>query len=193
MADPYLDPDGVRARISDGSPALDKSDEWIAEQVAVWEATLEDHTGDAYVVREAEVTLSVSSCTGRVVLPNVHVSDVTCTADGTAVTLDEHQPDLAAGIVRYASGVHPSQTLVFSYSYGHAEIPVVVPVATARYVERQAALDRSGSTRDISRQGFDGGSTVYVMPDPENGKLTGFDEIDSLVRTLPRYLGPGVA
>lgn len=197
MADPYLDPDGVRSRVSSGSPVLaedDFDDDWVAEQVAVWEAILEDYTGDAYVARERTVTTEVKGCTTRLVLPVVHITEiVSVTVDGDEIEVDEHQPELALGVVRYSGGFRPGTTIAAEVEYGHEEMPAVIPVVTAMYVERMASLDRAGSTPDVSRQGFDGGSTVYVQPDPANGKLTGFREIDRLVNSLPRYKTPGIA
>lgn len=193
----YLTATQARARITNGSPALDTGrfpDTWVDEQVEVFEATLEHHTGASYVSRTATVTMSVPSLVSRLVLPNPLITTMTSvTVDGTAVTLDTQQPDLARGIVHYASGFRPGTKIIATYTHGHATTPTVVKVACARYVERQASLDRSGSSRDVARQGFDGGSTVFIQPDPENGRLTGFDEVDSLVRTLPRYVIPGVA
>jgi len=194
---PYLTPAQVRSRITSGSPVLDSgrfSDTWVAEQIEVWEATLEDHTGDAYVPRTATVTLSVPSRTTRLRLPNMRVTAVSSvTIDGTAIVLDTQQPDYAIGVIRYATGFLPQHKIVAAYTYGHTTVPTVVKVATARYVEQMASLDRSGSTRDVYRVGFDGGgTTAYVMPDPANGKLTGYDAIDSLVRTLDHMHPPRV-
>lgn len=193
----YLTAAQVRARITNGSPALDTGrfpDTWIDEQVEVFEAKLEHHTGFAYVSRSRVVTMSVRSYTTRLFLPDPLVTAITSiTVDGTAIVRDTSQPSLDIGIVRYAYGFRPETTIVATYTCGYSATPTVVKVACARFVERTASLDRSGSTRDISRQGFDGGSTSYVMPDPDNGRLTGFDEVDSLVRTLDHFTHPRVA
>jgi len=198
--DPYLTPTEVRSRISAGGPVLDPNkfpDEWVERQVAIFERKLEAHTGDAYVERTAEVTID-GRCGAVLTLPNVHVSDVTVTVDGDAVTLDEHQPLLAAGMVRYAAGFRAGSTVVASYTYVNPDDALceVAFEACAKWIERQAQMERSGSTPDVSRVGFEGGgSTVFVQPAPnaDPPRLTGFREVDDLVNILPRYKGPGIA
>ena len=197
---PYLTPTEVRSRISVGGPTLDADtfdDEWVAEQVEVFEGLLEEHTGDAYVTREGSWVGSVTSCTRVLVLPNVNITDLTSvTVDGDAVTVDEHQPNLAAGMVAYSGGFHPGRTYAVSYEYGHEDTPAVVKQACAMYVEQMAMLDRASSTPDASRVFNDmGGSTVYVQPDPTATppRLTGYREIDRRINTLRRYKIPGIA
>jgi len=203
VADPYLTPTEVRERISVGGAALDEQkfpDAWVERQVMIWERKLEGHTGDAYVEREAEVTIFTISaaCSTTLILPNVNVSDVTLEVDGTAVTIDENQPALAAGMVQYAGGFRKGQTVVASYTYFQPDEDLceIAREACAKWIERTATRERSGSTPDVFRQGFDGGgSTVYVTPDPnaDPPRLTGYREVDDLVNILPRYVLPGIA
>lgn len=200
---PYLTPTEVRSRISVGGPTLDAgkfSDEWVARQVAIWERKLERHTGDAYVEREATVTLSGrGSCFAALVLPNVNIITVdSVTVDGDAITIDEHQPELANGLVRYAAGFRLGSTVVASYSYCQPDegLCEVAFEACAKWIERIATMERAGNTPDVIRQGFDGGgTTVFSTPDPNASppRLTGFREVDDLVNILPRYTTAGVA
>lgn len=199
MAGPYLAPTEVRDRISVGGPRLDSGkfpDPWVARQVTIWERKLERHTGDAYVEREAEVTVSAGNST-TLILPNVNVSDVAVTVDGTAVTLDENQPALASGLVQYRGGFRRGQTVVASYTYVQpdADLCEIAYEACVKWIERIATMERAANTPDVARQGFDGGSTVFVTPDPnaDPPRLTGFREVDDLVNILPRYVIPGLA
>ena len=196
---PYLTSAEVRARVSVGGPRLDPGkfpDGWVERQVSIFERKLERHTRDAYVERTATVTLTGGNST-TLILPNVNVSDVTVTVDGTAVTLDEHQPRLALGLVAYSGGFRTGQTVVASYTYQQPDQTLceIAYEACVKWIERVAQMDRSGSTPDVSRVGFEGGgSTVYVQPDPnaDPPRLTGFREVDDLVNILPRYTIPGV-
>lgn len=194
-----MTPTEVRDRISVGGVRLAEDkfpDPWVARQVMIWERKLEKHTGDAYVERTAEVTIS-TGCSTTLILPNVNVSDVTLEVDGTAVTLDTNQPSLAAGLVQYAGGFRHGQTAVASYTYVQpdADLCEIAREACAKWIERIATMERAANTPDVSRQGFDGGgTTVFVTPDPnaDPPRLTGFSEVDSLVNILPRYVTPGI-
>lgn len=202
-AEPYLTATQVRERISVGGARLDAGtylDEWVEEQVAVWEHTLEDFTGDAYVERDADWTGTVYGCSTKLITPFVNITAVTSVAvDGTAVTVDDNQPELAGGIIAYAGGFRPGQTIRFVGTYGGNQSDAVLAIVkqtTAMYVEQMAAIDRAASTPDASRVFNDlGGSTVYVTPDPYAypPRLTGYREIDRKVNTLPRYTIPGLA
>lgn len=198
---PYLTPTEVRSRISVGGPTLDGgkfSDEWVARQVAIWERKLERHTGDAYVERDAVVTIAART-SQTLVLPNVNIGTITSvTVDGTAITLDTHQPALASGLVAYSGGFRSGQKVVATYSYGNtdADLCEIAFEACARWIERIATMERAGSTPDVIRQGFDGGgTTVFSTPDPNASppRLTGFREVDDLVNILPRYTTAGIA
>lgn len=194
-----MTPTEVRDRISVGGVRLAEDkfpDPWVARQVMIWERKLEKHTGDAYVERTAEVTISTGAST-TLILPNVNVSGVTVEVDGVAITLDTNQPSLAAGLVQYAGGFRHGQTAVASYTYVQpdADLCEIAREACAKWIERIATMERAANTPDVSRQGFDGGgTTVFVTPDPnaDPPRLTGFSEVDSLVNILPRYVTPGI-
>lgn len=194
-----MTPTEVRDRISVGGVRLAEDkfpDPWVARQVMIWERKLEKHTGDAYVERTAEVTISTGAST-TLILPNVNVSGVTVEVDGVAITLDTNQPALASGLVQYAGGFRRGQTAVASYTYVQpdADLCEIAREACAKWIERIATMERAANTPDVSRQGFDGGgTTVFVTPDPnaDPPRLTGFSEVDSLVNILPRYVIPGI-
>lgn len=198
MDDPYLTPDEVRARISSGSPPLGPSfgDEWVANAVSEWEELVEHHLGVAFTPRTATVQVRIRC--GKYRLKHRAVRSI------TSVTVDEVAVDdpTAGDIVSDPLGDLLISDYLWTWSTAPAEIvyvhaltdepPERLKKATALYVERIASLDRSGSNRDVSRQGFDGGSTSFVMPDPANGKLTGFTEIDRLVESLPKFRTAGL-
>lgn len=203
MADPapYLAAAGVRSRVSVGGVTLDAGrfpDEWVERQVSIWERKLERHTGDAYVERTAEVTIAGTGAT-TLVLPNVNVSEVTTvTIDGDAITIDDDQASLAAGLVTYSGGFPRGSAVVASYTYQQPDATLceIAYEACAKWIERIATMERGGNTPDVIRQGFDGGgTTVYSTPDPYASppRLTGFREVDDLVNILPRYTVPGIA
>ncbi len=113
----------------------------------------------------------------------------TATADGDPVTvadLDHTDTGIVAGV--------PTGTDVFSVTYSHGiDTPAVAVRACAEYVRSVALAERSGTSRDVIAQSFDGGFTRYSTPDFSRGRPTGFLEVDRLLDTLPDYRVPGVA
>lgn len=119
---------------------------------------------------------------------------VTLVIGGTLVSASDYRPDFDRGVLRYDGWFDPFVPVVVTYTHGFDAPPARLLRACALYVERVASLDRSGSTRDVSREGYDSGaSTVFIQPDPARGKLTGFIEVDRLLQMIPSYRPAGVA
>lgn len=198
MAYPYLDAAGVRERISVGGPPLDTGsfpDPWVVDAVAEVESRVEAECGVAFTPREQVETVGVTGCTDRLVLKWPKVRDVTAvTIDGDAVTADTWTLiDPEAGIVKLPRTVTRDQVVTVSYEHGFDEPPPILLRATAIYVERLAAAQRSRSNRDVKVGLTEGGSTVYVRPQPGTWQLTGWDDFDAIVASLPHYRIPGIA
>jgi hypothetical protein len=88
----------------------------------------------------------------------------------------------------------PAETDAVSVTYSHGiDTPAVAVRACAEYVRAVALAERSGTSRDVIAQSFDGGFTRYSTPDWSRGRPTGFLEVDRLLDTLPDYRVPGVA
>lgn len=69
--------------------------------------------------------------------------------------------------------------------------PTLVMRACAEYVSAVLRADRSGTSRDVIAQSFDGGVTRYSTPNWGAGRPTGFLEVDRLLNSMPDYRLPG--
>lgn len=97
--------------------------------------------------------------------------------DVETVTFDKYgRVDLPAG----------AESVTITYKHG-VETPALARRACVEYVRSVAQTERSGVSRDIIRQSFDGGFTQYSTPDWERGRPTGFLEVDRLLNSLPDY------
>lgn len=188
--DPYLTAEEVRQRISRGSPALAAAtftDTWVEETVSVFEGILETHKGVAYTTRETVESVRVPGCTDRLTLTWPLITDVvSVVVDGITVA-DSLVTITGPRSIRYAPGFAGADLVTVTYQHGFAEIPDVVKQMCAQYVEREAAVDRSGNTPDVSRVGFDGGSTVFIQADPAAGAMTPYADVNNKARTLESY------
>ena len=81
---------------------------------------------------------------------------------------------------------------VVVYVHG-IDTPTAAKRACAEYVRAVALAERSGTSRDVIAQSFDGGMTRYSTPNWSAGRPTGFLEVDRLLESLPDYRVPGVA
>lgn len=81
---------------------------------------------------------------------------------------------------------------VVVYVHG-IDTPAAARRACMEYVRAVALSERSGTSRDVIAQSFDGGLTRYSTPNWSAGRPTGFLEVDRLLESLPDYRVPGVA
>lgn len=187
---PYLTPAQVRARISRGGPALSSTefdDTWVAGVVTEWEQKLEDQLGCAQIPRTKVETVRVPGYTDRLFLRATKVRAITSLVIG-GVTAAASSYYLVGSTLRYYGTFAPGVSVVVTYTHGLDAPPEGILRATAMYVERVASQDRSGSTTSVRANVFEGGGVqVLTRPDPDGGKLTGWDEIDSIVNSQPDY------
>jgi hypothetical protein len=81
---------------------------------------------------------------------------------------------------------------VVVYVHG-IDVPAAAKRACGEYVRAVALAERSGTSRDVIAQSFDGGMTRYSTPNWAQGRPTGFLEVDRLLESVPDYRVPGVA
>lgn len=187
---PYLTAEQVRAAATRGAPALssDKfSDQWVQDVVAEFEQLVEQDLEVAQTPREETEVIRVDQYAHQAYLGWGSVRSIeSLTIDGVTIPATGYRYIAGPGILVYPAGFFPTTPATVIYRHGLDAPSVALKRACALYVERVAALDTSGNTRDIARQGFDGGSTSFVMPDPQKGKLTGFADVDRIIAALPR-------
>lgn len=177
MADPYLTPAAVRALV----PQLPQApDDEIASSVTRLEEIVEQARGVAYVPREATHTETMRTLPS-LWLPHLFVRSITTvTADGEEIVVPAADVNLATGRVRVAGS-----SVTVDYVHGLTTVPPGVLVrATAEYVWCELSAARSGGSRDVIVQSYEGGVTRYSSPSWEQGRFTGWLEVDRLINSL---------
>lgn len=183
----------IRDRISIGSPPLSSefTDAWIEETRDVFMEALAEDKRVHYESTEVVETVRAAGCTNRLVLRWPLVTAIeSVEVDGDALDVTFQFVD---GVPYLTEGSIPAGAFaVVTYTAGPATTPPAVLQAVALFVERSATANRSSSSRDAWKEGFDGGSsTVYLRAG--NGNLTAFSDVNDLVANLPSYRTPGVA
>lgn len=75
--------------------------------------------------------------------------------------------------------------VTIDYVHGLAVSPEAALDACALFVGRSLATERSGTSRDVLSQSFDGGTTRYSTPDWSAGRWTGWLDVDQAVNEMP--------
>lgn len=188
----YLTPAQVRSRIPALSNPTTYTDTELTSLVAEFTDIAERYLLTAFEVRTATAE--------QVVRPNkwvqlAHrpvVSVSAFTVDGVAGTLTELTTETATGLT-YGPAWYGAKIATFTYTYGTATQPEPLLRACAEYCRAVAFADRSGQSRDVIAQSFDGSTTRYSTPDWNRGRPTGFLEVDRLLNSLTDYVAPGIA
>lgn len=176
------------AEVAARFPTVGLSNAEIGALIAEFVEVAERYRG---VALEPRTTTDVFRTPGTTVqLSRWPVRSITgATADAAPLTLADltySDTGLVAGLPDNAD------TVTVTYSHG-IDTPAVAARACAEYVRAVALAERSGTSRDVIAQSFDGGMTRYSTPDWSRGRPTGFLEVDRLLDSLPDYRVPGVA
>lgn len=172
----------------------DYTDAEIDAKIASFEAVAESFLGYACTARTATETLDVDRTTRDLQVSYGPVTAITSvTVNGTlkAATDYRRRP---GGIIRLTYGAWTINVdIVVAYGYGLATTPPLVLDACVEYVDSVLRSERSGTSRDVISQSFDGGITRYSTPDITAGRPTGWLEVDRLLVTQKYQAVPGVA
>lgn len=188
---PYLTAAQVRARV----PALVNttmfSDSEINLLVGEFEEIAERYRGVSFTPRNHTETFTRPSTS--LLLSRQPVRSITSfTVDGVAGDVTDLTVDLATGKIQGGRWTLSTPVSV-TYSHGLDAPPAVVLRACAEYCRSVAMSDRSGQSRDVIAQSFDGGITRYSTPDFTRGRPTGFLEVDRLLSSVRDYRMTAVA
>lgn len=189
----YLTADQLRDRV----PALAEDevaipDEALVELVAEFEVIAEEYIGVAYEERETVESFDLTR-TSIVVLKWPLVSSV------DAITLDDETVD--ADCYTFTDGYSirfPSPrtgVLAVEYTHGLPEPTAQILRACREYVRSCALADRSRTPRDAYLQQGDGITFRLSTPDWDDGRPTGYIEVDRILNTALKTSGyriPGV-
>jgi hypothetical protein len=175
------------AEVAARFPAVGLSNAEIGALIAEFVEVAERYRGVALEPRTATDTFRNPGASVQLARWPVR-SLASATADGDPLVvadLDYSDTGIVSGLPDNAG------TVTVTYSHG-IDTPAVAARACAEYVRAVALAERSGTSRDVIAQSFDGGFTRYSTPDWNRGRPTGFLEVDRLLDTLPDYRVPGV-
>jgi hypothetical protein len=188
----YLTPAQVRSRI----PALVNPTTYTDTELTNLISEFEE-IADRYLLTSFQTKTATAE---QIVRPNQFiqlanrpiVSVSAFTVDGVAGTLTDLTTEKATGLI-YGPAWYGADVVTVTYTYGTATAPEVLLRACAEYCRSVAFADRSGQSRDVIAQSFDGSMTRYSTPDWNRGRPTGFLEVDRLLNSLDDYKAPGIA
>lgn len=184
-ATPYLTPTQIRARVPQLATISGLTDDELTRLEAEFEDIAERYRGVAFTPRTATQTWTAPAW--KVQLNNWPVRSITSvTYDGTTGDMTKVLFDATTGRV-WGIDWTRATSLTIAYAYGlDAPNPQLLR-ACAEYVRACVLADRSGNSRDVIAQSFDGATTRYSTPDWGRGRPTGYLEVDRLLNSLPDY------
>lgn len=187
--DPTLEPSEVRDRIAIGDVPLDDppfTDEWVAEQIEDFDNLVLDYRGEVPTRREETETVRPVGVSDRLLVAWPLVVAVTSiTVNGTALT-EGTDWELAGGkIMRLGNCCwHRGAAHVVVYEHGFDSRNPLKKACTLHVEKAAQAARAGGSSRDKRASGD---VSVFVMPDWDGGKPTGWDGIDDRLNRLPDF------
>lgn len=198
MATPYLTPALIRARV----PALADTGKYpdvvLTDLVTEFEDLAEEYRGVAFTPRTAVETQTLNPYTTIIVLNYPRVRSVaSLVVDGITVGATSYKVT-EAGWLESSTGLsiaggYVTATAVITYDHGFDAPRAGLVRACREYVRICAIADRSSVPREIIATSADGMSSRYSTPNKDQGRPTGYLEIDRLLNSMPDYRTPVVA
>ena len=172
------------ALVRERQPRLgDTSNAEIVRLVSEFERIAERYRGVAFTTRE--VTHRGMPRRGVLELPHVQIISVTSVtdSDGNVLVFDTDDLDKARGCMF----INQAGWITVAYTHGIATTSEGILSACAAYVMRRVANNNSGTSRDVLSQNFDGGTTRYSTPNWDEGRPTGYLDIDAALNAEQDY------
>jgi hypothetical protein len=198
VAAPYLTPAQIRDRV----PALADPNKYpdvvLSDLVTEFEELAEEYRGVAFTPRTAVETQTIAPGSTVLILNYPRVRSVaSLVVDGTTVVSTTYKAT-EAGWLESSTGLSiaggfASAEAVVTYDHGFDSPPMGLLRACREYVRICAIADRSSVPREIIASSADGMTSRYSTPNKEQGRPTGYLEIDRLLNGLPDYRMPAVA
>jgi hypothetical protein len=204
MATPYLAPATIRAAVPALADPSKYPDATLAALVAEFEWLAEDYRGVAFTPRTEVETQTICPGATIIILNYPRVRSITSlVVDGVTVSATTYRV-AEAGWIESTTGLsigggYSTAQAVITYSHGY-DVPTSTgppgspgaPLLRAcrEYVRICAIADRSSVPREIIASSADGMTSRYSTPNKEQGRPTGYLEIDRLLNQLPDYRQP---
>jgi hypothetical protein len=193
----YLSADQIQtlvARTATINPFGEYSDEDLEDLADEFKGTVERYLACA---QEPTTTTEIVDLTVRakeIVLAWPKVRSITSvTVAGVTLLSTAYRPRLAAGtLVRVGGCWDPEHPPTVVYVHGADAPSKGLKRACALYVASVAVAEQSGTSRDIITQGIDGGTTRYSTPNFDEGRPTGWLEVDRLINAEAGFDIPGI-
>jgi hypothetical protein len=207
MATPYLAPATIRAAVPALADPSKYPDQTLADLVAEFEWLAEDYRGVAFTPRTEVETQTIYPGATAIVLNYPRVRSVaSLVVDGVTISSTTYRVTEAGWIESttgfITGGAYPTAQAVTTYSHGY-DVPTSTgppgspgaPLLRAcrEYVRICAIADRSSVPREIIASSADGMTSRYSTPNKDQGRPTGYLEIDRLLNQLPNYAMPTFA
>lgn len=182
------------ARTGSVTPFNGYTDADIEDLVDEFRGTAERYLGYAQEPTTVTETIDLPSPAAEVLLGWALVRSVTSvTVNGSVLAAATYRAKLASGLlVRRSGRWNPIYPPTVVYVHGLTTPTAGIRRACALYVTSVAVAERSGMSRDIITQGIDGGTTRYSTPSFDDGRPTGWLEVDRLINAEPRRRIPGI-
>lgn len=189
---PYLTPAQIRSRVPGLANQSIYSDVELTNLVSEFEDIAERYLQTAFITRTvtAEQIVRPNRWVQLRHRPIIAISSFT--VDGVAGSLSDLTVENSTGVL-YGPVWTFAQVVTVTYTHGLASTPEPMLRACGEYCRAVAFADRSGQSRDVIAQSFDGSVTRYSTPDWNRGRPTGFLEVDRLLNSLSDYVAPGIA
>jgi hypothetical protein len=188
---PYLTAAQVRSRIPQLASTTNYPTSELESLVTEFEEIAERYLGVAFLPRTVTDEKFVQP-NNEIKLEHPRIRSVSAfSIDGVAGSLTDLKTDNEVGLISGPTWYGANVVLV-TYTHGFTTPPEILLRACAEYCRAVAFADRSGQSRDVIAQSFDGSMTRYSTPSWQSKRPTGFLEIDRLLNSAVTYAPPGV-
>lgn len=197
-AAPYLTPAQIRVRVPSLADVSKYPDVALSDLVTEFEELAEEYRGVAFTPRTAVETQTVAPGATVLILNHPRVRSVaSLVVDGTTVGATTYKVT-EAGWLESSTGLsiaggYSTAAAVVTYDHGLDSPRLGLLRACREYVRICAIADRSSVPREVIASSADGMTNRYSTPDKEQGRPTGYLEVDRLLSSLPDYRTPAVA
>jgi NaMN:DMB phosphoribosyltransferase len=193
----YLSADEIRtlvARTATVDPFGEYTDEDLDKLAGEFKGTVERYLGCAQEPTTTTEIVDLTAPAKEIVLAWPKIRSITSvTVAGVTLAATAYRPRLASGLLVRVGGCwdheHPPTVV---YVHGADAPSEGLERACALYVASVAVAEQSGTSRDIITQGIDGGTTRYSTPNFDEGRPTGWLEVDRLINAEAGFKIPGI-
>lgn len=195
---PYYTASALRTAVPDLVDTTDYPDADLTALIAEYESKLERYRGVAYTTRAAVSESHTLNGARAIITRWQFVRSVTSIAvvarDGTSTSLVSTDWEINGppGIVDLGGTYTGVATIVYSH-YLTSTPEADVLRGCREFVRATSLRAKSGVSRDVLRQGYEGQNPTFVVVDWANGVPTPWTTVNDIWNALTDYRRPGIA